>query len=200
MFVTDKEQVPLKDLVEITAGPSGSLLDRLGSEPDGVPVVSPSDITDRHEVDTRKLRRLPQQDAARLNRFALREDDIVVVRQGSLGRLALVGPKRETWLYNSSCVRIRSHSDRVLPEYLTLYLSFPPVQEELLGQAVPGTVQSLNSAILGELPITVPPVERQREILAVVADIDELVLVHRNTADRLETLRLSILDDFLRTV
>lgn len=200
MFVTDEEQVPLKELAEITAGPSGSLLDRLGNDPDGVPVVSPSDITDRHEVDIRKLRRLPQEDAARLHRFALRKDDIVVVRQGSLGRLALVGPQRETWLYNSSCFRIRPRSARVLPGYLTVYLSFPPVQEKLVSQAVPGTVHSLNSTILGDLPITVPLLERQRDIVAVVADIDEMVQIQRNTADRLEALRLSILDDYLGAV
>ncbi|GLY64748.1 restriction endonuclease subunit S [Amycolatopsis taiwanensis] len=200
MFVTDEKQVPLKELVEITAGPSGSLLDRLGSDPDGVPVISPSDITEHHRVDTRKLRRLPETDAAKLSRFALRGGDLVVVRQGSLGRLALIRSQREAWLYNSSCFRLRPRNNRVLPEYLTLYLSFPPVQEELLNRAVPGTVQSLNSSVLGELSITVPPVERQQEIVAVVGDIEDVVQVHRDTADRLEDLRLSILGDFFEAV
>ena len=80
------EQIRLRDLGEITAGPSGSLLDRLNDGPDGIPVVSPSDITDRHTVDTRRLRRVPWDDAKKLARFSLQEGDIVVVRQGSLGR------------------------------------------------------------------------------------------------------------------
>lgn len=201
MLVTnDEAQVPLKDLVEITAGPSGSLLDRLGAVPDGVPVVSPSNITDHHEVDTRSLRRLPQQDAAKLGRFALLEGDIVIVRQGSLGRLALIARKHEVWLYNSSCLRARLLDDRVLPEYLALYLSFPAVQEQLLSRAVPGTVQSLNSALLGDLPVAILPLKQQREIVKVATNIDELVQVHTNMIERLETLKLSIFDDFLGRV
>ena len=200
MFATDDEQILLEDLVEINAGPSGSLLDRLGGDPDGVPVISPADITDRHRVDTRKLRRLPQADAVGLARLALRRNDIVVVRQGSLGRLALIGSQHENWLYNSSCIRLRPREDRVLAEYLTLYLSYPPVQEELLSRAVAGTVPSLNSAILREFPVAVPSLARQQDIIEVAADIDELVQVHRDTADQLEALKTSILDDFLGAV
>jgi type I restriction enzyme S subunit len=187
-------------LAEITAGPSGSLLDRLGNDPDGVPVVSPSNITDRHSVDTRSLRRLPQKDAEKLGRFILREGDLIVVRQGSLGRLAHVGPQREVWLYNSSCLRVRPRYQSLLPEYLTLYLSYPPVQEELLARAVSGTVPSMNSAILGELPIAVPSIERQGDIVEVISDVDELATVHRNMANHLETLGIAVLGDLLGAV
>src|SRR5688572_1009776 len=103
----------LGELAEITPGPSGSLLDQLGDEPGGVPVVTPSDITDRHQVDARRLRRVPHDEAARLDRFTLQQNDIVLVRQGSLGRLALIGPHLEVWLYNSSCARVRTHDRRV---------------------------------------------------------------------------------------
>jgi type I restriction enzyme S subunit len=200
MLTTDEPKIPLKDLAEITAGPSGSLVDRLDDDPDGIPMVSPSDITDRREIDTRKLRRLPRKHAAKLDRFTLEENDIVIVRQGSLGRLALIGPLREKLLYSSSCIRVRPRSRRVLPQYLTLYLSFPPVQEELKSRAAPGTVQSLNTAALEALSITVPPVVRQRDVVAIVADIDELAQVHMKTADRLGILRLSILGDFIGSV
>jgi len=194
------EQIRLRDLGEMTAGPSGSLLDRLNDGPDGIPVVSPSDITDRHTVDTRRLRRVPWDDAKKLARFSLQEGDIVVVRQGSLGRLALIGMERDTWFYGSSCFRIRPRHDLILPAYLTLYLSFPPMQKELLSQALPGTVHSLNSAILSELLITVPPMERQQAIAAIFADIDDQVQVHKDTADRLEALRLAIFDEMLGAV
>lgn len=197
MVAAEGERVTLGELAEISPGPSGSLLDKLGDEPDGVPVVTPSDITDRHQVDARKLRRLPHGEAAKLNRFTLRQGDIVLVRQGSLGRLALIGPQMEGWLYNSSCARVRSRDHRVLPEYLCLYLSSSAVQEEMLRRALPGTVQSLNAKILGNLPVVLPSLDRQRDVVAVIADIDELALVHRETADRLDILKLTLLDDFL---
>ncbi|WP_181724061.1 restriction endonuclease subunit S [Nocardia gipuzkoensis] len=195
--MVEDEQVTLGELAEIAPGPSGSLLDRLGDEPDGVPVVSPSDITDWNRVETRKLRKLPRDEADRLDRFALRQGDIVLVRQGSLGRLALIGTQLEGALYNSSCARVRSHDNRILPEYLCLYLSSPAMQEEMLRRALSGTVRSLNTAILSDLPVVVPPLDRQHDVVAVIADIDELALVHRETVDRLDVLKQALLDDFM---
>ncbi len=189
--------VTLGDLAEITPGPSGSLLDRLGDEPDGVPVVTPLDITEQHRVNTRKLRRLPCKEAERLKRFVLLRNDIVLVRQGALGRLALIGPEAEGWLYSSSCARVRSRDQRVLPEYLRLYLSSSAAQEEIRRRALPGTVESLNVKILESLPVMVPSLDRQRDVVVVISDIDELALVHRETAARLETLRFTLFDEML---
>ncbi|WP_157740062.1 restriction endonuclease subunit S [Micromonospora narathiwatensis] len=189
------ERVLLGDLAEVTPGPSGSLLDQLGNELDGVPVVTPSDIDDRHQVDARKIRRLPHNQAARLGRFTLRQGDIVLVRQGSLGKLALIDGHFGGWLYNSSCARVRSRDPAVLPEYLCLHLSSPAAQEEMFRRALPGTVQSLNAKILGGLPIMVPSLDRQHDVIAAVADIDELTLVHRETARRLDAVRRALLAD-----
>lgn len=192
------EQIRLGKLGEVTAGPSGSLLERLKDGPDGIPVVSPPDITDSHTVDPRRLRRVPWDDAKKLARFALREGDIVVVRQGALGRLALIGTEQGTWFYNSSCVRIRPHCELVLPAYLTSYLSYPPVQRDLLGHALPGTVPSLNSAVLNELLVTVPPMEQQRAIVEVLTDIDMQIRIHKETTDRLGALRPAIFGEMIK--
>ncbi|MEU8238526.1 restriction endonuclease subunit S [Actinoplanes missouriensis] len=187
----------LGELADITPGPSGSLLDRLGDEPDGVAVVTPSDITDRNTVDPRNLRRLPHDEAARLDRFNLQQGDIVLVRQGSLGRFALIGPQPEAWLYNSSCARVRSVDRRVLPEFLALYLSSPSAQEEISRRALQGTVQSLNVRILQELPVVLPSLDRQHDAVAVIADVDELARIHRESANSLDVLKLALLADFL---
>ncbi len=192
-----EDRYTLGELAEITPGPSGSLLDKLGEKLDGVPVVTPSDITTSGEVTVRKLRRLPHDEAVRLDRFGLQQNDIVLVRQGSLGRSALIGEQLTGALYNSSCARVRSQDRRVLPEYLHIYLSSPGMQEEMIRRALPGTVQSLNTKILNSLPVILPPRERQHDLVAVIADIDELVLTHRETADRLDILKRTLLGDFL---
>ncbi|WP_181063750.1 restriction endonuclease subunit S [Nocardia nova] len=196
--VNGNERIALRELAQITPGPSGSLLDGLGDASDGVPVVTPSDITNGSEVDARTLRRLPDNDANRLARFTLRQDDIIMVRQGSLGRLTMVGPELAGALYNSSCARVRSDDRRVLPQYLFAYLSSSAVQEEILQRALQGTVPSINAALLGDLPVIVPPLETQEQVVAVIADVDELTLVHRATADRLDILKQALLDDLLR--
>ncbi|MFI5522667.1 restriction endonuclease subunit S [Streptomyces platensis] len=189
------ERVPLGHLSSVTAGPSGSLLDHLHDGPDGVPVIAPPDLTEHFTVDARRVRRLPLNQAERLARFALHEGDLVVVRQGTLGRLALISSEHTGWLYSSSCLRIRPHRELVLPAYLAAYLTHPPVRRELLGRALPGTVPSLNSAMLNQLPVTLVPMERQQAVIEALADIDEQVRIHREMAARLEAIRPSVFDE-----
>ena len=75
----------------MTAGPSSALLENLHDGPDGVPVVTPPDITDEHGIDPRRVRRVPWDETEKkLSRFELRQGDVLYVRQGTLGRLALV--------------------------------------------------------------------------------------------------------------
>lgn len=191
-------EIPLGSLCEVKAGPSGSLLDSLHDGPDGVPVISPPDLTDDHRVDTRRLRRVPWDEAKKLSRFSLREGDVLIVRQGSLGRLALIEAEQASWFYGSSCLRVRPRRELILPAYLVSYLSYPPVQRVLLGQSLPGTVPSLNSAMLSELPVTVPPLDRQRNVVEALADVDARIRVQRQMADRLEALRPAIFGELIQ--
>ncbi|HEV8559484.1 MAG TPA: restriction endonuclease subunit S [Actinophytocola sp.] len=198
--MTGEKPIPLAELGEITAGPSGSLLEGLHDGPDGIPVVTPPSITSRHTVDTRKLRRVPVGDAEKLARFAVQEGDILVVRQGSLGRLALIGAQHDLWFYGSSCVRIRPRPELIFPAYLASYLSSSPAQAELVGQALRGTVPSLNSAMLRELVVIVPSMDRQLAIVDVLADIDEEVRILHEMSDRLQALRPAIFAEMLKGV
>jgi type I restriction enzyme, S subunit len=191
-------QIPLGDLAEVTAGPSGSLLDNLHDGPDGVPVISPPDLTEHDTIDIRRMRRVPWADAKKLARFALREGDLLMVRQGTLGRMALISAEQATWFYSSSFLRIRPRRQLVLPEYLASYFSYPPVRIRLVGQALPGTVPSLNSAMLNELPIIVPPIGQQQAVVETLADIDAQIEIQRAVTERLEALRTAIFGEMIR--
>src|ERR1700733_751403 len=110
--------LPLGSMCQLTAGPSGVLLANVNDGYEGVPVIAPPDITDVHAIETRRLRRVPTADVGRLSRFALREGDILYVRQGALGRFAVIGAKQAGWFYSSACMRLRPRPDRLLTSYL----------------------------------------------------------------------------------
>ncbi|MET9799682.1 restriction endonuclease subunit S [Streptomyces sp. NPDC006368] len=195
----DVKSIPLGTLCEVKAGPSGSLLHDMSETPDGVPVISPPDLSEERTVDTRRLRRVPDAARKRLERFALRGGDVLVVRQGGLGRLGLIQPEQAGWFFSSSCLRVRSHPDAgILPGYLASYLSLPRARGWLLDNALPGTVPSINSKTLMELPVDVPPLTLQREIIAALADVDEQISVHRRSAELLSSLRPSIFDELVK--
>jgi type I restriction enzyme, S subunit len=194
------QQLPLGDVCQLTAGPSGALLANLADGHEGVPVIAPPDITDAHAIETRRMRRVPEADLAKLSRFALRRDDLLFVRQGALGRFAVLDVEQEGWFYSSSCMRLRPRQDHLLPSYLAACLAHEPIQRALLGKALPGTVPSLNTATLHDFLIPVPPVAEQHELAATIADIERSARAHRAIVDRLESLKQAVFSESVAAV
>jgi len=190
-------QIRLDDAYDVIAGPSGHLLDALHDGLDGVPVIGPQNLADDHTIDTHGLRRLSQDKAQKLARFTVRAGDLLIVRQGALGRLAVVGHAHESWLFGSSCLRLRAHGNLILPVFLAWYLSHPPVHNELLQKANVGTIPAFNTAALKGIEIPVPPLEIQQEIASALQEIQEQAKLHRETARRLDELCPSLFAELL---
>lgn len=188
----------LIDLCEIASGPSGQQLEGLSARLKGVPVISPPDLTAEHKVDSRNIKRVSLATAAGLDRFRLREGDLVYVRQGTLGRRALVGPAEATWLFGAACLRIRPTSEAILPEYLLHYLGHPLVHDWITARANPGkAIETLSSQTLAAAPIFVPSLERQRTIAGAMYEIDTQIEAHRQLIAKHEVFRLGLLTDLL---
>lgn len=190
-------RIRLDEAYDVIAGPSGTLLDDLHDGFDGVPVIGPQNLADDHTIDSRKLRRLPQGGEHKLARFRLRAGDLIVVRQGALGRLAVVGHAQEAWVLGASCMRLRARDARVLPEFLAWYLSHPPVRDEILQRASVGTIPAFNTETLREIEILVPPIADQELIVATLKAAQAQARLHRETARRLDDLCPSLFAELI---
>lgn len=189
--------IRLDEAYEVIAGPSGTFLDGLHDGLDGVPVIGPQNLADDHTIDVRLLRRLPQGRDRKLARFTVRAGDLLVVKQGALGRLAVVGSTQESWLFGSSCLRLRARDERVLPAFLAWYLGHPPVREELLQRASVGTIPAFNAATLREVQVPVPPLVDQEAIAATLDAVQIQARLHRESARRLDELCPSLFAELL---
>ncbi|WP_310728599.1 restriction endonuclease subunit S [Streptomyces sp. N2A] len=192
----------LIDLCEIASGPSGQQLEGLSASLEGVPVVSPPDLTAEHKVDAHNIKRVSTGTAAGLERFRLRRGDLVYVRQGTpggtLGLRALVGPAEATWLFGAACLRIRPTTEAILPEYLLHYLGHPLVHDAITSQANRSqAVWTLPSQALATAPIFVPPLERQRTIAGALNEIDTQIEAHRQLIAKHQAFRSGLLTDLL---
>ncbi|WP_393915965.1 restriction endonuclease subunit S [Halostreptopolyspora alba] len=195
----DSGRHKLSEVCSVSAGPSGGLLKRLKEDADGPPVVTPPDFTVEQTIDTRNVRRVPEEDAKKLDKFGLKPGDVLLVRQGAVGRLAVVGDEvaNGRWYFGSSFLRLRVDRRHLLPRFLAIYLSQPAAQEELLGAQLTGTVPSINAATLREFHIDVPPMDRQQAVTDTLADMDEAIRAQRAMAARLETLKPSVVAEIL---
>ncbi|MER6076978.1 restriction endonuclease subunit S [Streptomyces sp. NPDC001833] len=188
----------LADLCEIISGPSGQQLRGLSTDIDGVPVVSPPDLTAEHNVDARNIKRVPPETAASLARFQLQEGDVIYVRQGTLGRRAVVGPTEARWLFGAACLRIRPRTDAILPEYILHYLGHPLIHEELISQANRGqAVETLTSRTLATTMVFVPDLARQRAVVTALNKAAAQISAQRRLIAKYEALQLGLLTDLL---
>ena len=183
----------LGEIAEVKAGPSGALLKELGDVPEGIPVVTPAEFSPGNRIDPRSVRRIPEEKRDAAAAYTLRTDDILVVRQGALGRAALVEPGQSDWIYGSSCLRVRlSPAAGVIPEYLVAYLTRPDTVRLLKGTALSGTVPSFNAAVLRSVELTVPSRRTQERIVRTLGNMDAAINAKKAVVERMEALRPSV--------
>ncbi|MEV6683802.1 restriction endonuclease subunit S [Streptomyces sp. NPDC051130] len=186
------KSLPLGHICEITASPSSDLFATLAVSTVGTPVVTPADITSTQRISTETLRRLPDAPAG-LERYRLRPGDLVLVRLGSVGKVALLGEDAGDWVYHSSCIRIRPDAERVNPVYLAAYLAHQPVVDQLLSHVQVGTVPVLTADSLRSLPVVLPAPDVQQIMARALVEVGVQMDIQQQILTRLNCVRQGLL-------
>lgn len=163
----------LEDVCRIQAGPSSKFLpSAIRSAKGDVPVVMPKHLR-QGRIAAENDERVSYSTAQDLSRFTLREGDLVCVRTGSLGKVALVAFEEEGWLLHTNLLRLRLRPDvQIHPEYLLMLLTTQSARDWIRDRAaVSSPVPSLATATLGELRLDFPPWSVQLNILEAVATL-----------------------------
>jgi type I restriction enzyme S subunit len=163
---------------EIQTGPFGSQLHASDYVSVGVPAVMPTNIGD-NVIDDAGIARIDEKDAVRLERYRLHQGDIVYSRRGDVERRALVRAANEGWLCGTGCLRVRlGPNTRADSAYVSFLLGTETSRSWIVRNAVGATMANLNTAILGRLPLTLPPVPVQRAIAEVLGALDDKIAVN----------------------
>lgn len=130
--------------------------------PNGVPYVRQQDIEDGR-VKVEQLARTSREIAAKHERSALLEGDVLLCIIRHL-RVAVVPPGIDGANLTQGTVRIRP-ADFITADYLAAYLAAPPAQHWMkrcyIGMAMP----RINVKDARAVPVAVPPLAEQREIM-----------------------------------
>lgn len=164
--------VPLRILCEIQAGPSNSIVKGLDFVDDGIPLVVPTQLQHRCIMEEH-TRRVSPGDAVKLEKFHLRDRDILCVRTGTLGPCAIANKGNEGMLFGTALIRLRVRDPSVVDaQYLIAFLSLPSTKTWIENKAAGTTIPSISSASLGKLLVPLPSLDKQRRIGAEVAAAD----------------------------
>ncbi|MFD0133412.1 restriction endonuclease subunit S [Streptomyces sp. NPDC127159] len=184
----------------IQTGPFGSQLHASDYVDVGIPSVMPQNIGDNRIVED-GIARITAADAERLSKYLLAEGDIVYSRRGDVKRRALVRKHEVGWLCGTGCLRVRVGT-ATEPLFMSYYLGEPEIQEWIAQHAVGATMPNLNTAILGEVPVLLPPSDEVRRVNECLGGPDamaaHLQYENRTLADLRDTLLPQLLSGKLR--
>ncbi|MBW6481278.1 MAG: restriction endonuclease subunit S, partial [Bacteroidales bacterium] len=174
------KELELGKLAEIQTGPFGSQLHQEDYVPVGTPLITVKNLGE-NKVTYNKLDFVSDQDKERLSKFILQEGDIVFSRVGYVDRRAFITKKESGWLFSGSTLRVRVMETSTLnPKYLSYYFGQKRFKEDIKNMSVGATRPSLNTQLLEEVEIIIPPLPEQRAIASVLSSLDDKIdLLHR---------------------
>lgn len=175
--------VNLEDVAsEVTVGHVGSMKDEYRET--GVPFLRSLNILP-HRIDLDETKYISPEFHAKLKKSALKPDDVVIVRTGKPGTCAVV-PKSLPVSNCSDLVIVRCGPE-LRPRFLAYWVN--TIASEHVAAHIVGAVQQhFNVGAAKKMPIRLPTLEEQDEILGVLGALDDKIEANRKAAACLEEM------------
>jgi type I restriction enzyme S subunit len=173
--MSEWKKVKLGDVSSaIQTGPFGSQLHQSDYSEIGVPVVMPKDIINGC-IDESTIARVESHHVERLSRHKISEGDILYARRGDVGKCAYAIGAQKGWLCGTGCLRVTIDKEKALPKFIFFQLQ----KRETIGwvekHAIGATMLNLNTSILSDVPIELPPFPTQNRIATILSRYDSLI-------------------------
>ncbi|MCA9888590.1 MAG: restriction endonuclease subunit S [Anaerolineae bacterium] len=178
-------------------GPFGSSLKKDELVAAGIPVVGIENVhPNKFVAKYRKF--ISDEKFEELERYLVRPGDVLVTTMGTVGRSAVAPPDIEKLIYDSHLFRMRVDQSKVFPKYLTYALNdFPELRHQILQRSRGAIMKGLNTTILKQCTIPLPPLAEQQRIAAILDKADALRQKRRAALARLDDLlQATFLDMF----
>ncbi|MEL7683138.1 restriction endonuclease subunit S [Citromicrobium bathyomarinum] len=180
--------VALGDLFEIARGGSPRPIEKfLTDDPDGLNWISISDATQSGKVIEKTERRIRKEGLAK-SRW-VEPGDFLLSNSMSFGRPYIMGTAgciHDGWLV------LKPGKTEVDSNYLYHLLGSQPVFAQFTKRATGTTVKNLNTTIVSETEIPLPPLPEQQRIAAILDQADALRGLRRQSLSRLSDLGQAI--------
>ncbi len=168
----DWEMVELGEICDsIQIGPFGTQLHKSDYEKNGIPIINPKHIQDRHILATETI---SVEKANSLPQYFLRAGDIIMGRRGEMGRLAFIEEEQDGWFCGTGCLIVRFPKSQD-GKFFSFILSSNSIVEFLITNSRGVTMANLNKEIINRIPVPNIPPKTQRQIVAQIEKEQALV-------------------------
>lgn len=176
----------LKNFAKVRIGPFGSLLHQEDYVVGGVPLVNPTHIKDGKIYIDPEMTVSPEK-MLDLKNYILAVGDVILGRRGEIGRSAVINEKEKGYLCGTGSIFIRPNKD-LLAIYLHNVISSNSMKFKLFNLAKGVTMKNLNSNIIENLEIPIPPLFFQQKFSKIVSKIETSKEKLNQSKNQLENL------------
>lgn len=181
----------------VQTGPFGAQLHASDYIDDGVPLILIKHVNNL-KIATDDLPKISPEKAEQLSMYRLEKGDIVFSRVGSIGRIALVDEQQEGWLISGQMLRMRIRNPKVYHRFAIYAITAESSQSYFELTSVGSTRDSINTDILRNFPIPIPPLPEQKAIADFLdckaAQIDTLIEKKQRQIDLLQEQRTALIN------
>lgn len=163
------EKRSVSSFATVRIGPFGSLLHAEDYIFGGIPLINPSHIVDG-EIQMDQNFTVKNDKFQELSAYQLKSNDIVVARRGEIGRCAIVKINSKL-LCGTGSMFIRI-IDGCLPTLLQFMIFKTSLRSYLESKAKGVTMKNINSSIIGNMMVIIPPKPLQDKFASIVTKIE----------------------------
>ena len=173
VVMSEWREIELCEVAEVQTGPFGSQLKNEQYITGGTPVVTVEHIQDFRIVDF-EYPSITDEDKERLNKYLMKEGDILFTRVGSVDLSAYVTKVQNGWMFSSRMLRVRPNNE-INSRFLSYFFQQKKFRDYILNISVGATMPSINTGILKTIPISYPPLPEQKAIAEVLSSLDDKI-------------------------
>lgn len=183
--------IRLGDCAQVQTGPFGSQLHQKDYVSIGTPIITVEHLGE-NRILKQNLPLVSEIDKERLKKYTLDNGDIVFSRVGSVDRRALVRNEEIGWLFSGRCLRVRFDKTIADPSFMSYQFGLTSFKEYIRAIAVGATMPSLNTKLLSDVFITLPPLDIQKKIANILDSVDDKIALNREMNKTLEAMAQAI--------
>ena len=122
--------------------------------------------------------------------------DILVTSRGTLGQCYIVKADNRFYFQDGMISWLSEYGDNITPIYISYLFSMPGFRKQIDSMQAGSTVAYLSIAMIKKLKVMVPDLEIQQQFTAFVAQADKSKLTIRQSLNKLEVLKKSLMQEY----
>lgn len=145
-------------------------------------------------LDLTDVARIPVSTFDQMRRVSVEDGDVLLnITGASIGRVAMAKHLSQPAVISQHVSILRPIASRLLPEYLSTYLSLPEVQNRIMVEQSGASRQALNHKQIRAMTIPVPTIRLQHEFAIKLGSVKRLRQLQLCLGHEVESLSFSLL-------